>query len=61
MIIVKTETIYLSENEIILWDKFYEFLEGIRRGCDNPEIQECLDDVNSALINLANFFGEEEE
>lgn len=52
MRIEKYEKIFLSQNEADTWTKFEQILEGLEKGCENPNtsslvalIQELLNDL----------------
>lgn len=52
MRIVKSEKIFLSQNELNTWQEFDKILYGLERGCENPDtinliykIQSCLSDL----------------
>lgn len=58
MRIVKCEKIFLSQNEADTWEDFEKILEGLYRGCENPNTVKLIDNIQSLLGDL---WGEVEE
>lgn len=52
MRIVKTEKIFLSRNEADIWDAFDIILEGLERGCENPNTINLIQKIQSYLNDL---------
>ena len=52
MKIVKCEKIYLSQNEANTWTKFYEILEGLERGSENPNTLSLINQIQNLLNDL---------
>lgn len=52
MRIVKCEKIYLSMEEQGVWNNFEHILEGLERGCENPETINLINKIQSLLDDL---------
>lgn len=52
MRIVKTEKIFLSQNEMNTWSNFYTILEGMERGCENPNTVNLVQKIQVYLNDL---------
>lgn len=52
MRIVKCEKIFLSQNEADIWEKFGQILEGLERGCENPDRLNLIDEIQVLLGDL---------
>lgn len=52
MRIVKCEKIFLSQNEADTWTSFDQILEGLERGCENPETIILINKIQSLLSDL---------
>ena len=52
MRIVKCEKIYLSQNESDTWASFEKILDGLYRGCENPNTTELICKIQSLLGEL---------
>lgn len=52
MRIVKCEKIFLSQNEADTWRSFDQILEGLYRGCENPDTINLICDIQSLLVDL---------
>ena len=52
MRIVRTEKIFLSQNEIDTWTKFSQILEGLERESKNPDISSLANLVQDLLNDL---------
>lgn len=52
MRIVKTEKIFLSQNEADIWSAFDIILEGIERGSENPNTINLIQKIQSCLSDL---------
>ena len=59
MKIVKCEKIFLSQNESDIWSAFEKILEGLERGCENPNtinlvyrIQDLLSDLWEEVADI---------
>ena len=58
MRIVKCEKIFLSQNEADTWKDFEKILEGLRRGCENPNT---IDLIIKIQLLLSDLWGEVED
>ena len=52
MRIVRTEKIFLSQNEADTWTKFSQILEGLERESKNPEVSSLTNLVQDLLNDL---------
>lgn len=52
MRIVKCEKIFLSQNEMDTWVDFIQILEGLERGCEDPNIKNLVCKIQSLLDDL---------
>ena len=52
MRIVKSEKIFLSQNEADSWIKFLQILEGVERGSENPYIIDLINKITSNMSDL---------
>lgn len=52
MRIVKSEKIYLSQNESVTWTEFSQILEGLQRECECPDTIDLIDKIQSYLCDL---------
>lgn len=52
MRVVKCEKIYLSQNETVTWANFDRILEGMYRGCENPNTISLICKVQELLNEL---------
>ena len=52
MRIVKCEKIFLSMEEQGVWNNFDQILEGLERGCENPETVMLVNKIQSLLNDL---------
>ena len=52
MRIVRTEKIFLSENEVNTWTKFSQILEGLERESKKPDISSLANLVQDLLNDL---------
>ena len=52
MRIVKVEQIYLSQNEADTWTNFEQILEGLDKGCENPDTVNLVNKIQSYLDDL---------
>lgn len=52
MKIVKCEKIFLSQNEADTWTKFEHILEGLDKGCENPDTVNLVNKIQSYLDEL---------
>lgn len=52
MRIVKCEKIYLSQNEVDTWTSFDKILEGLYRGCENPNTTNLINKIQLLLGDL---------
>ena len=52
MRIVKCEKIFLSQNEVDTWTNFCQILDGLERGCENPNIEILVNKIQSLLDDL---------
>lgn len=52
MRIVKCEKIFLSQNEADTWLNFERILEGLDRGCENPDTVNLVNKIQSYLDDL---------
>lgn len=52
MRIVKCEKIFLSQNEVDTWTSFDKILEGLYRGCEDPNNENLICKIQSLLSDL---------
>ena len=52
MRIVKCEKIFLSQSETDTQTNFEKILEGLYRGCENPDTVKLVDEIQSLLGDL---------
>lgn len=52
MRIEKYEKIFLSQNEADTWTKFEQILEGLKMGCENPNISSLVALIQDLLNDL---------
>lgn len=52
MRIVKCEKIFLSQNEADTWEEFEKILEGLYRGCENPNTADLVNKIQLLLGDL---------
>lgn len=52
MRIVKCEKIFLSQNESDIWTEFDKILDGLERGCENPDTKNLINKIQSYLCDL---------
>ena len=52
MRIVKSEKIFLSQNEVDSWVKFLQILEGLERGSEDPYIIDLVNKITSNMSGL---------
>lgn len=52
MRIVKTEKIFLSQNEMNTWSNFYTILKGMERECENPNTVNLVQKIQVYLNDL---------
>ena len=52
MRIGKCEKIFLSQNEADTWEDFEKILEGLYRGCENPNTVKLVDKIQNLLGDL---------
>lgn len=52
MRIVKCEKIFLSQNEADVWLNFERILEGLDKGCENPDTVNLVNKIQSYLEDL---------
>ena len=52
MRIVKCEKIFLSLEEQGVWNNFDQILEGLERGCENPDTINLINKIQSLLSDL---------
>lgn len=52
MRIVKSEKIFLSQNEYDIWVKFENMLKGLERGCECPDTINLIIKIQSYLCDL---------
>lgn len=52
MRIKKCEKIFLSQNEADTWTKFEQILEGLERGCEDPNILSLVARIQDLLNDL---------
>lgn len=52
MRIEKYEKIFLSQNEADTWTKFEQILEGLEKGCENPDTSSLVALIQDLLNDL---------
>ena len=52
MRIIKSEKIFLSQDEADTWTKFLQILEGLKRGSENPYIIDIINKITSNMSDL---------
>ena len=52
MRVVKSEKIYLSQNEFDIWSNFNQILSGLERESENPNTEELICKIQSLLDDL---------
>lgn len=52
MRIVKCEKVFLSQNEADIWEDFEHILEGLSRGCENPNTLILIGQIQNRLSEL---------
>ena len=52
MRIVKSEKIFLSQNEVDSWVKFLQILEGLERGSEDPYIIDLVNKITGNMSDL---------
>ena len=52
MRIEKYEKIFLSQNEADIWTKFEQILEGLEKGCENPNTSSLVALIQDLLNDL---------
>ena len=52
MKIVRTEKIFLSQNEVDTWTKFSQILEGLERESKNPDVSSLTNLIQDLLNDL---------
>ena len=52
MRIVRTEKIFLSQNEVDTWTKFSQILEGLERESKNPDVSSLTNLIQDLLNDL---------
>ena len=50
MRIVKCEKIFLSQNESDIWTEFDKILDGLERGCENPDTKNLINKIQSVTL-----------